>query len=194
VSVAHELGHVLLHSRDDGFDEATVRLPSTPAEEGLAEYAARLLLMPATLWSHLNVDTNLAECSVVQSSMARVTVHASVVRLGDPDLVDLGIRGAILWRLNAGLPNSDLLYERLTPQWHLCPGSFIPIRKCRARHGSVTADAASASGPVVSTRLEEVNIGTFVGWFLVHVFAWGSVQDGTRLVLSIFQAPDLARP
>jgi Zn-dependent peptidase ImmA (M78 family) len=189
LSVAHELGHVLIHSRDAGYDEATIRLPSSPEEECLAEYAARLLLMPGKLWAD-RPDSNLAESSVSRSSTARVTVHASILRLGDPDVDDLRVKGAILWRLNAQVPNSEPIHERLTPQWHLCPAAFVPIKKCRARRGSLIAQVADQPGAAASTKWEEVKIGTFSGWFLVHVFSWGSIADGTRLVLSVFQSPD----
>jgi Zn-dependent peptidase ImmA (M78 family) len=42
VAVAHELAHVLIHKKADGYDEATIRLQSSPTEEALAEYGARL--------------------------------------------------------------------------------------------------------------------------------------------------------
>jgi len=190
LSVAHELGHVLVHSRDDGYDEATIRLPSTPEEECLAEYAARLLLMPAPLWSRLAFNVNLAEYCVGRSSAARVTVHSSIVRLGDPDMRDLGVRGAILWRLNPQARQCALLHQRLTPQWHVCPGAFVPIKRSKARCGSLIARVAEECTAVAGSSLENVDIGTFVGSFVVHAFSWGSVVDGTRLVLSVFQTPN----
>jgi Zn-dependent peptidase ImmA (M78 family) len=193
LSVAHELGHILVHSREVGYDEATTRLPSSMEEEGLAEYAARLLLMPISLLSQQG-SSNLAEASITRSSAAHVTVHSSVVRLGDPDMRHVGVRGAILWRLNPQTPRDAPLHQRLTPQWHLCPRAFVPIKRSWARCGSLTANLAAESAPVADSKFEEVSIGTFVGSFTVHAFAWGSVRDGTRLVLSVFQASDAAQP
>src|SRR5262249_43486069 len=37
VSIAHELGHFMIHRRGDRHDQATLRLPSGPEEEALAE-------------------------------------------------------------------------------------------------------------------------------------------------------------
>ncbi len=187
VSVAHEIGHVLVHRRGKAFDEATVRLPSSPEEEGLAEFAARLLLMPSKLWSGFPAGKNMAEDAITRSSLARVTIHSAVTRFGDPDLEDTGIRGAILWRLNPDVPGHRAVHERLTPQWHLCRGSFVPIRRSKARAGSLIADIAEHPGVLADSRVEDVRIGTFIGNFGVDAFAWGSVVDGTRLVLAVFR-------
>src|SRR5262249_41739932 len=132
ISVAHELGHLLIHRRGEGYDEATIRLPSSPSEESLAEYGARLLLMPSPQFNH----RNLAEHSLIQSSRSRVTLHSAVLRLGDPDVEPYDVVGAILWRMNSGVSKNLPLGSRLTPQWHLCPGYFVPVGKCRARYGS----------------------------------------------------------
>jgi Zn-dependent peptidase ImmA (M78 family) len=86
VSVAHELGHVLVHLRANDFDEATVRMPSSPEEECIAEYRARLLLMPSRAWLEMPMGSNLAEEAVIRSNIARVTIRSAVARLGDPDV------------------------------------------------------------------------------------------------------------
>jgi hypothetical protein len=188
ISVAHELGHLLIHRRGSGYDEATIRLGSSPEEEALAEYAARLLLIPSTLYSPAQ-KANLAEFAISQASRMRVTLHSVVLRLGDPDVSSAGVRGAILWRIYPSVPSSEPLHARLTPQWHLCPDAFIPIRKCTARQGSLVAQVAAAQASVAKSELEDVNIGSFVGQFRNDAFAWGSVEDGTRLVLTIFREP-----
>jgi hypothetical protein len=189
ISVAHELGHLLIHRRGSWYDEATVRLRSSPEEEALAEYCARLLLMPAPLWLPHIQSGNLAEYAVAQASLMRVTVHSAVTRFGDPDVTSTGVRGAILWRMNRDVGTSDPIHARLTPQWHLCPGSFVPVRKCKARLGSLVADLAAAGRVKGDSKYEEVSIGSFTGYFRIDAFAWGSVQDGTRLVLSVFIEP-----
>jgi hypothetical protein len=193
ISVAHELGHVLVHLRGNGFDEATVRLPSSPDEECIAEYGARLLLMPLKVWLKMPTGRNLAEEAVIRSSIARVTIHSAVARLGDPDLGNTGIKGAILWRLNPEVPSHSPVHERLTPQWHLCGGAFVPIKRSKARAGSLVATAAERSTVAADTRVEDVRVGTFMGVFAVDVLAWGSVADGTRLVLAIFRQADPSR-
>lgn len=186
LSVAHELGHLLIHRRGEEYDEATLRLGSSPEEEALAEYAARLLLLPSRLCRPPS-ETNLAEFAVTQASRMRVTIHCFVARLGDPDVAPSSIQGAILWRMRPDLATAEPLYARLTPQWHLCRDAFIPIRKCKARPESLVADLGAAGAPIAMSRREEVNIGSFAGRFQVDAFAWGSVGDGTRLVLSVFR-------
>jgi hypothetical protein len=186
VSVAHELGHLIIHRRGHCYDEATVRLPSTPAEEALAEYCSRLLLMPSFLWAPL-AHHNLAEFALAQSSLNRVTLHSAVTRLGDPDVVSLGVRGAILWRLNQAIGSFESMSRRLTPYWHLCPEAFVPVKKCKARTGSLIAELARENMTRSDSRTEEVSIGTFKGTFRVDAVAWGSVEEGTRLVLSVFR-------
>jgi hypothetical protein len=185
ISVAHEIGHLLIHRRASGYDEATLRLPSSIAEEALAEYGARLLLMPS---NHCRVEReNLAEYALMQSSRSRVTLHSAVTRLGDPDIASVEICGAILWRMNGHADGTELLNARLTPQWHLCPREFVPVGKCKARLGSLVAELAQNNKPISGSRVEEVNIGSFNGRFRVDACAWGSVDDGTKLVLSVFR-------
>lgn len=182
ISAAHEIGHALIHRRDEGYDEATLQLGSSPDEEALAEYGARLLLMPSQLWINDRGD-NSASDAVTLKSRADVTMHSAVARLGDPDIGDSTLRGAILWRLHARVPSNAAVHERLTPQWHLCPGFFVPIGKCKARTRSLVSEAAAQPGRVALSGDEEVSIGSFVGFYKVDVFAWGSQH---RLVLSLF--------
>ena len=187
ISVAHELGHLLIHRRGNTYDEATVRLSSSDEEEALAEYAARLLLIPPGLWSSVSPSENLAVLALSLSSLTKVTLHAVVARTGDPDIPVTGVRAAILWRINRTIPASRPVSARLTPQWHLCPGAFVPVGKCKAREGSLVAALASEDSPAAGSSLEEVEIGSFSGTFRVDGFSWGSVQEGTRLVLSVFR-------
>jgi hypothetical protein len=189
ISVAHEIGHLLIHRRGSTYDEATIRLRSSPEEEALAEYCARLLLMPSTLWLPPLSSGNLSEYAIARASSMRVTVHSAVVRFGDPDVPSAGVRGAILWRINPEVSSLEPIHARLTPQWHLCPESFVPVRKSKARLGSLVAELAASGNVAGESRYEEVNIGTFNGYFRTDAFAWGSIQDGTRLVLSLFVEP-----
>jgi hypothetical protein len=189
LSVAHELGHLLIHWRDGRPDEATTRLPAESMEEALAEYAARLLLLPFEMWKADPAYMNLAEYAVSQSSLAKVTLHSAVARLGDPDLPQFQVLGAILWRM-ADSHKSVPIHDRLAPFWHLCPGAFVPIRKSKARERSLVAELAADPGAVCESRNEHVRIGTFVGQYRVDALAWGSVHEGTRLVLSIFRPAD----
>jgi hypothetical protein len=43
-------------------------------------------------------------------------------------------------------------------------------------------------GPIAATANEEVDIGEFKGEFIVDGFAWGSRNNGTRHVLSVFRS------
>lgn len=186
-AVAHEIGHYLIHRRAGQLDLATSRLSSSPEEEGLSEYAARLLLMPKVDWLQ-SPSTNLASRCFEVASNAKVTVHAAAARLGDPDS-DLrgGVRAVILWRLHPELPSDSAVPERMTPQWHLCSDAFIPVRRCHAREGSLIAELASGGdGVSESTRVEPVAIGSMKGSYRVDARAWGSVARGTRLVLAVF--------
>ena len=186
LSVAHELGHLLIHRRGEEHDEVTLRLGSSPGEEALAEYAARMLLIPSGC-CEATAEANLAEFAITQASRLRVTIHSFVERLGDPDVASTSIQGAILWRMHPGVAASEPLYARLTPQWHLCRDAFIPIRKCKARPGSLVAHLAAVEASAAMSKREEVNVGSFAGHFQVDAFAWGSVDDGTRLILSVFR-------
>ena len=187
VSIAHELGHLLIHSRADGYDKATLRLPSSTAEESLAEYCARLLLIPSSLFASPPANSNIAQYVYNQRYLMNVTLHSSMMRLGDPDVTPCGARGAILWQLNPAVSKNEAMSARLTPRWHLCPGSFVPIGKCKARNGSVVAEVASVGSEIGESKVEDVRIGTFVGTFQIDTYAWNSIKDGTRLVLSIFR-------
>lgn len=187
LSVAHEIGHFLIHWRADRLDEATLRLRAHPIEEALAEYAARLLLLPRELWLGITASTNLAEFAVATSGLAGVTVNSAVSRLGDPDLLDIDVCGAIFWRMSrdrqAGLPVS----EQMSPHWFRCPGAFVPVNRSKARPGSLAADLAAHEGTVLGSRTEEVRIGTFIGTFVVNAYAWGSIEEGRRVVLTVFR-------
>ena len=183
VTVAHEIAHVLIHKREHGHDDATVRLGSSDVEEAIAEYGARLLLMPVRLNLSPASDENLAVWSVRKARRARVTVYAALARLGDPDMQNREVRGAILWR-----PRSDSLdstYESLSPYWHLCSDTFVPIGRCKARRGSLVSELAAHSGQLASTSIEQVHIGSLEGHFRVDAFAWG--EGNARVVLSVFR-------
>jgi hypothetical protein len=60
------------------------------------------------------------------------------------------------------------------------------VGKCKARRGSLIAELAQNTEPLAGTRIEQVNIGSLAGEFSIDAFAWGSVLDRTRVVLSIF--------
>jgi uncharacterized protein DUF955 len=184
VSVAHEISHVLIHRRGDTYDDVTTKLPSSREEEALAEYGARLLLLP----SEPERIENLAEHAVRWARYAEVTVHAAACRLGDPDQNLPPLRGLVLWKINPKIPTTATIAERLTPAWHLCPGAFVPIGRCKARPDSLVAELAMASGSAAGIVAEDVRIGSLLGCFKVHAFAWGSLLSGTRLVLSVFEA------
>ena len=183
MAAAHELGHVLVHKRGDDYDPVTTRLPSSSEEEAIAEYAARLLLIPTKDSS----VQNLAEDVVRWARHSEVTIHAAACRLGDPDHVSPQLRGVVLWKLSNRVGSDSILANRLTPAWHLCPNAFIPIGKCSARAGSLVAELAEGYTPASDIRAEGVQIGSLRGNFRVHGYAWGSVSAGTRLALSVFE-------
>jgi hypothetical protein len=185
ISVAHELGHLMVHQRGSVLERATLLLGTSDEEEAVVEYAARLLLLSRAFLSSVSASPySLAESCVAEAGRARVTLHAATLRLADPDLPDHGVRAAILWRLNPRTADSKPIEERLTPQWFACPGAFVPVGKCHARPGSLVAELASRCDmPAAGSRVEDVRIGTLRGRFEVDAFAWGSVRAGTRLVL-----------
>lgn len=186
VSVAHEIGHLLMHRVADGVDATTVRLRSTPEEEALAEYAARLLLMPGER-APVDVGSSLSETCLGEAGVRGVTLHAATARSADPDRTNRRVRGAVLWGVRESAPDDDPVERRLTPKWHLCPGAFVPIGRCRARGGSVVAELAALGGDRVSKIAEEsVAIGTLQGNYEVDAVAWGSLRGRTRLILSLF--------
>jgi hypothetical protein len=189
VAAAHEIGHVLIHRREDGYDEATIRLGSTSEEEALAEYASRLLLLPKDLrdrWLTEAKSDNYALTSVIVAHRAQVSLHTATARLGDPDIGNHTIRGAIFWRM-ANKSASSEAEVVLTPYWHLCPGAYVPVGRCKARKGSLIGEFANETDRVAGSRVEEVNVGTLQGRFLIDAFAWGSRADRTRVVLSVFR-------
>jgi hypothetical protein len=185
ISIAHELGHFLIHAQSQ--DGVTKRLPSTPEEEALAEYGARLLLMP-----HREVKVeetaNLAANALSLSRRMRTTLHSAVSRLGDPDTGVSDMRGAILWRFSESAPQHATIEQRLSPFWHLCSPAFVPVRRCKAREGSIIARAAAERDGATGSAIEDVRIGTFSGVFRVDVVAWGSIADGARAILSVFRS------
>lgn len=196
VAVGHELGHFLIHRRGDTLDVETVRLPTSDEEEALSEYAARLLLLPLN-GSHGDYDaTNLAALSLRMAQSADVTMYSSAARLGDPDSPwrDV-VQAVILWRLHPDSLASTPTAERLTPQWHLSPSAFIPVKRCHAGRQSLVAELGSAGeGTLSGSRTEDVSIGSFKGNYRVDAVAWGSIRRGTRLVLSVFCLPSATDP
>lgn len=186
LSLAHELGHVLMHRHKGEIDSAGLRLGYRADEEALAEYAARLLLLPGKSLPPL--ESNLCRWAADTASNKKVTLHAACARLLDPDLGHKQIRGAILWKMDKRDPEAETPLERLKPHWHLCPSAFIPIRRCRSRQGSLIAHLGLGSNRAeFGTVEEDVTIGSLIGHYLVDVFAWGSVEQGTRHVLSFFR-------
>lgn len=183
LSIAHELGHFLIHAQ--GRDRVTTRLPSTDDEEALAEYGARLLLMPADDLK-IQQSGNLAAAALTVSRSMRTTLHSAVSRLADPDVEFSPIRGAILWRMSEHVSSKCPIEQRLSPYWHLCSPAYVPVRRCKARKGSIIAMAAAARNGGTGTAVEDVRIGTFTGVFRIDVVAWGCISEGTRIVLSTF--------
>jgi hypothetical protein len=74
------------------------------------------------------------------------------------------VRGVILWRLNSEIPFDAPLNLRLTPQWHICPGAFIPVKRCHAGSSSLVATLASLpERHAAGSRVEQVQIGSLKG-------------------------------
>jgi IrrE N-terminal-like domain len=189
IAAAHELGHVLIHKRASGYDQATIRLGTTSTEEALAEYAGRLLLVPRGFvdLTALSVTHNFAVKCVELADEAGVSVHAAVARLGDPDLPNIGVRGAILWRPRARSTGDGS--AELAPYWHLCGSTFVPLRRGGVRDKSLVARLfADFDGPIWDSSREDVRIGRLCGAFMIDAFAWGSKRSGARVVLSVFRS------
>ena len=192
LALAHEIGHLLLLRRDNGFDAVACQAHSTREEEALAEYAARLLLLPSCHTTTLP-DFGLAKSCVYTAGTRRVTIHTAVERLKDIDLLQkeaAKLHAAILWRID---PHSVSQGNSgsLTPQWFICPNTFIPVRRCHARPRSLVAHLCSGDNgerPVEAEQKEAVSIGGLKGTYHVNAFAWGSMRQGSRLVLSLFSS------
>lgn len=191
VAVGHELGHFLIHWRGSALDPVTSRMSSSAEEEALSEYGARLLLLPNTGSGAPAQDENVAAGCLRQARSAEVTVHAAAARVGDPDVpLSSSVKALILWKLNPRTGVSEPVAKRLTPQWHLCPSAFIPVKRCHAGRQSLIAElAANGDATIDGSRIEDVSIGSLVGRFRIDAVAWGSLKRGTRLVLSAFLIP-----
>lgn len=188
ITAAHELGHVLIHKRASGYDQVTLRLGTTAMEETLAEYAARLLLIPKNFidFAALTLSGNLAVRCIELAEDAGVSIHAAVARVGDPDVPDVGVRGAIRWRVRSRSIESEP--QTLASYWHLCGATFVPLRRGGVRKNSLVARLfEDFDGPISDSDREDVRIGQLCGCFRVDAFAWGSKKNGTRHVLSIFR-------
>lgn len=185
ISVAHELGHLLIHSRGKQVDEITVKLGTSREEEALAEYMGRLLLMEKRLCHSDLSDDGMTRLCFDLSSAANVPLIVALARIGDPDQ-NLGVAGVIIWDLRRD--RQPTIAERLRPYCRLCGAAFIPDRS-HAREGSLTAIVASGESERIVVGTESVRIGRFVGEFRVEAYGWGSEERGTRKVLSIFCHP-----
>jgi hypothetical protein len=141
--------------------------------------------MPANEEPPFEEAGNIAVSCVLRAQSARVTLHTAVARAGDPDIPNRRVRGAILWRMKPS-PEGEL-HHLLTPYWHLCGDTFIPIGKCKAKKGSIIADVAQGSGRTAASHNEDVHIGSLEGHFRVDALSWGA--GNSRVVLSVFSFP-----
>ena len=182
ISVAHELGHLLIHSRGAVVDEITVKIGTSKEEEALAEYIGRLLLLSERIDTTEKAASGVARLGFDLASSADVPLSSALARIGDPDQ-NLGVAGVILWELRSD--RSLGVAERLKPYHRLCGAKFIPDRS-HAREGSLTATAAGGESERIAVGIESVRIGGFVGEFRVEAYGWGSEDRGTRKVLSTF--------
>jgi hypothetical protein len=64
---------------------------------------------------------------------------------------------------------------------------LVGVSRLIGIYGSLVAELAGAVAPLGGSMSEAVSIGSFVGTFRIDGFAWGSIDDGTRLVLSVFR-------
>jgi hypothetical protein len=187
VSIAHEIGHYLIHFREGRIDGQTLALPTSPEEESLSEYLGRLLLLP---WDDIRDQVTHANSWALAclelAGKGAVSVHAVANRLNDPDQDVRPMQGAIYWKRNPKISKDAPIERQLSPYWHTCPHTYIPIRKCHVLHDSVIARVAAADGDAKDVGEELVDIGTLKGRFLVDCFAWGSANSGTRTALSLF--------
>jgi hypothetical protein len=187
LSVAHEIGHYLIHRRKDGMDWLTLRVSSTAEEETLAEYIGRLLLLPrGEVDAFFGCTVDAVDCLKLAAS-ACVSIHAVGSRLLDPDRTEQRVAGVILWSMRHRAGESyEHPAQAFAPEWHICPDSFVPVGNCHIRRTSVIGQLAAKEQDVAGRGQEDVSIGTFKGTFRVDAFAWGSWENKTRKVLSIF--------
>jgi hypothetical protein len=189
-SVAHEVGHFLIHQRGDTMDWMTLRADTTVEEEALAEYIGRLLLLPKDhVDAFIKLPVTALQC-VTLAARAEVSLHAAAARLLDVDATDRGIRGVIFWQMAGRVDSAADIAKAFAPHWHQCPGSFVPVRRCHLRHDSMLARLAHGTGKAQDAAQEEVSIGSFKGRFKVSGFAWGSVEKRSRKALSVFTDPE----
>src|SRR6266478_414649 len=140
ISVAHEIGHFLIHSRGQEIDNSMMHSEVTTEEEILSEYIGRLLLLPTELFHfQFTRQRSMAVACITAARDAAVSFNIATSRISDPDQALPSLKGAIFWRLVPGSPTHLPVEKRLAPFWHLCPNAFVPIRKCHARHDSVIA-------------------------------------------------------
>jgi hypothetical protein len=187
ISAAHELGHYLIHLRDGRLNDQTLRSKSSPEEEALSEYIGRLLLMPTSQFDpYSEPSPNYSIQCLSLASRAHVVANASAARLMDPDHRVTPVKGIIFWKLRAQEPESLSVAQRMTPTWHHCGDAFIPIGKCHAKGDSLIATLAASNQRCEGVSEEDVHVGSFSGRFRVDAYAWGSLRDRTRCVLSVF--------
>lgn len=191
LSVAHEIGHYLMLWKGDRVDRSAAGFSSTQEEEELAEYAARLILLPKFALA-VPSGFGVAKSCIYLAGRRCTTVWSAARRMGDPGIAQNNLRAIVLWRLNPEVLACEPLHKRMTPQWFIGEKIYIPVKKCHAGFSSLVANlAAKESGekPVEGVAEEMVSIGSlksFNNKMSVDAFAWGSVSRGTRLVLSVF--------
>jgi hypothetical protein len=189
ISVAHEIGHFLIHRRGADLDRIALKSDTSREEEAIAEFIGRMLLMPpVVVGSRMGATGSKAAACVTTADLCWTTLHSSAARLSDPDRHDHDVAGTILWRIDRAKEGGTPIEKRLSPHWHLCPHYFIPVHRCTARSGSVVAKVAAQNVPAHAWADEDVRIGSFSGRYLVDAFGWGSWRTGTRQVLSVFSA------
>jgi hypothetical protein len=187
LSIAHELGHFLVRSVDYDLGRSA---SSTPEEEEVAEYGARLLLMPPRLFaSTIATGTEPLPARCLRTAGAlRTTIRSVAVRLFDPDVRCFSLAAIILWRMAE--EQDDTTGPRFVPWWFVAPNTFVP-RAAWARHSCVVMTAAMSAEPdTVAGNVEDVAIGSLAGRFRVDAFAWGRLSDQSRVVLSCFSVPE----
>jgi len=187
--VAHEIGHWILYKHLIEKSPSILQRGSTPEEEYLACYAARRLLIPdSSFYEPASSNKSLSYKCILATGRARVTLYTATLRFGDYDICSTKIDTAILWKINPSISKDKPVFHRLTPQWFCSREKFIPVGKCRARENSIIEEMAKDSSKACyGNRIEKVDIGELNGEFNVDAYSWGSIKDGTRLVLSIFE-------
>ncbi|MEW6410931.1 MAG: hypothetical protein AB1483_00500 [Candidatus Zixiibacteriota bacterium] len=190
-TIAHDIMHSLFETTDG---QRPGNLPSDEIEEKLCDYGAcRLLISKAELATVIahgaggNVASNIARVA----GYFNIPRRYAAMRLFDPlcPLSNSGLTAIVEWRRKSG-PTEEP-HTSVVPTWSVCRKAFIPWlgskRSCHARRESIVANAMSEDPYFRFSAVEDTNIGSLKGNYLVSVCVLGPKESPYRRVVSVFE-------